>query len=217
MNPALQALLQANPLIWQGREATTARRGLPTGFAELDEALPGGGWPHGTVVELESPTRGVGELSILLPLMRHLSKASWIIWIAPPHIPYAPALAQQGIDLRRLLVLGTRLSERDLLWSMERVLRSTACGMALAWPGALHHRAVRRVQLAAQAGGSLAFLLRPLDAGPSPAALRLRLTPRERGLKVDVLKARGAPRRTGILLSPSPLDFRPPDPPSAGT
>ena len=217
MNPALQTLLQGNPLIWQGREATTVRRGLPTGFAELDGSLPGGGWPSGVVVELESPTRGVGELRILLPLMRRLSKESWIVWIAPPHIPYAPALSQQGVNLRRLLVLGPRLSERELLWSMERVLRSAACGMTLAWPGGLRPQAVRRLQLAAQAGGSLAFLLRPTHAPPSPAALRLRLTPRGSGLRVDILKARGAHRRTGIQLSPSHLDFRPPDPPSTGT
>jgi hypothetical protein len=68
----------------------------------------------------------------------------------------------------------------------------------------LDDRALRRLKLAAEEGGSLGVLFRPLRCArdPSPAALRLALEPcAGGGLDVVVLKGRGCtPGRVEGLL-----------------
>src|SRR5690242_410013 len=40
---------------------------ISSGFHELDEALPGGGWPTRNLTELLLPAEGLGEISLLGP------------------------------------------------------------------------------------------------------------------------------------------------------
>jgi hypothetical protein len=56
---------------------------------------------------------------------------------------------------------------------------------------------LRRLKLAAEEGGTPAFLLRPsrYRYETSPAALRLALTARDDGLDIEVLKSRSGPAR----------------------
>jgi len=180
------------------------RRGLheaaPSGFAELDASLPGGGWPVGAISELLLETMGIGELGLLLPALFRLAQAGrYIAWIAPPYLPYAPALAQAGIALKRVLVVQTR-GVQESLWATEQTLRCPAFGAVLSWPSGIVDKNVRRLQLAAEAGGTLGILYRPAEAARehSPAALRLRLAPTSAGLAVDIHKCRGG--RTGVRL-----------------
>ena len=52
---SLDLLLQ-HPGIWRGdRLAQAGVDALPTGFAELDKQLPGGGWPRGALTEIVGP------------------------------------------------------------------------------------------------------------------------------------------------------------------
>lgn len=174
---------------------------VPTGFAELDAALPGGGWPIGAITELMPEAQGIGELSLLMPALAHLSRAGrYLAWIAPPCLPYPPALVQHGLALERVLLVQAH-DARSVLWAAEQVLRCAAIGAVLAWPEALlDDRRVRRLQLAAEAGGSCGWLYRPPAAAQqsSPAALRLKLRSIEGGLHVDIHKARG--RRAHALV-----------------
>ena len=56
--------------VWQAsRFAHAGGTVLPTGFATLDAELPGGGWPAGALIELLADRPGIGELSLLLPLL----------------------------------------------------------------------------------------------------------------------------------------------------
>ncbi|MBX3682927.1 MAG: SOS cell division inhibitor SulA, partial [Thauera sp.] len=56
--------------VWHAsRLAGAAGAVLPTGFSALDAELPGGGWPAGALIELLADRPGVGELSLLLPLL----------------------------------------------------------------------------------------------------------------------------------------------------
>jgi hypothetical protein len=172
----------------------------PSGFAELDASLPGGGWPVGAIAELMSDTIGIGELSLLVPALSRLARAGrYIAWIAPPYLPYAPALAQRGLPLERVLLIRTR-SLQQSLWATEQALRCPAIGAVLGWPAYIVDKNVRRLQLAAEAGGSLGILYRPLECArePSPAALRLRLHAAPDGLAVEIQKSRGG--RTGLKL-----------------
>ena len=84
---------------------------LSSGFASLDAELPGNGWPLAMLTELIAREAGIGELRLMVPLMRQLTRERrTVLLLAPPHIPYAPALASFGVGdapaLRPWLRLG---------------------------------------------------------------------------------------------------------------
>lgn len=174
----------------------------PSGSAELDAVLPGGGWQSGTIVELICAHTGIGELSLLMPALAQITRAErYVALVAPPYIPFAPALSQQGIQLGRLLVIRAQKAE-DILWAFEQTLRCKSFGAVLAWPITVRDREIRRLQLAAEAGRSTGFIYRPADAAlqSSPAALRLRLQPGAGdALSVDIIKCRGG--RGGVSVN----------------
>ncbi|MFO1407282.1 MAG: translesion DNA synthesis-associated protein ImuA [Steroidobacteraceae bacterium] len=191
---ALDDLLR-HPGLWRAREQPGAAPGpatLPTGYAALDRALPGGGWPRQGLVEILADRCGVGELSLLVPALAALCDgggAGWLALVAPPYQPYAPALAARGIPLAHVLVVRAASAE----WAMEQALRSGACGAVVGWSASRDRAVLRRLQLAAETSSSLAVLFRASAsaADPSPAVLRLVLEPGARGLDVRVLKSRG--------------------------
>lgn len=173
---------------------------LPSGFAELDANLPGGGWPCGAIAELMSDAIGIGELGLLMPALAALARAGrYIAWIAPPYLPYAPALAQRGLLLERILLIRTQALQ-ETLWATEQALRCPAIGAVLSWPPYIADKNVRRLQLAAEAAGTVGFLYRPPEAAheSSPAALRLKLHANPDGIIVEIHKSRGG--RAGARL-----------------
>jgi cell division inhibitor SulA/protein ImuA len=211
VSEALERLLR-RPDIWRGGRGTAVPV-LPTGFAALDGALPGGGWPPG-LTEILPARQGIGELRLLLPALVGLSRAGhWVVWVCPPHVPYAPALAAHGVDLARVLVVCPP-READGLWAAEQVLRARACGVALVWPRSVAGVALRRLQLAAQEGGSRGVLFREPVAAlqPSPAGLRLLLEPVPGGTALRVLKCRGRAPAAPVVLALGPGAGGAPDP-----
>lgn len=189
---SLENLLQ-RAAIWRGGKVSSGKVGIPTGFNELDALFPGGGWPRGALTEFLTPGEGVGALSLVMPALARLSQEKrWIAWVAPPYIPYAPALATAGVDLSHVLMIRPRAAS-DGLWAVEQTLRSGTCAAVLAWPVAGDDRMLRRLQLAAEAGQSWGLLFRPerMALQSSPAALRLRVTRESQGVVVNVLKRRG--------------------------
>jgi cell division inhibitor SulA/protein ImuA len=193
MNNQLQTLLENNPRVWRAKDAGRYLvNGTPTGHPQLDATLPGGGWPTNAIMEMVTPQWGMGELHLLLPLMRTITQQKrWILWISPPYIPYAPALESAGIDMDFVIVIQSDNACKDDLWSIEKALQSKACALVLAWQNGLPSSAIRRLQLAAETGHSLGVLFRQRNDEHSPAALRLNLQPSDTGVHVDVLKARG--------------------------
>jgi cell division inhibitor SulA/protein ImuA len=201
--PNLAAQLQRHSGIWRGSElACTVCPGIASGFAALDAELPGGGWPRGALSEILPQHEGIGELRILGPALAELAaQGKFIAWIAPPYLPYAPALAAAGIALERIVIVKTT-KDSDSLWAAEQALRSAACGGVLAWPREIRFPQLRRLQLAAEDGRCLAVLFRPTAAArePSPAVLRIALATSAGGLALSILKRRGAPLSRPILL-----------------
>jgi cell division inhibitor SulA/protein ImuA len=118
------------------------------------------------------------------------------VWIAPPHAPYPPALAQAGLEPSRVLLVDAGRTQ-DRLWAMEQALHSRSCGAVLAWLDDADDRWLRRLKLAAEPGRALAVLFRPAArrTQSSPAALRLALEPLGDRLDVEIVKGRGGPRR----------------------
>lgn len=179
------------------------RRTESTGFAALDHVLPGGGWPVGALTELYPSAHGIGEFTLLLPLLSQLTqRGKRVALIAPPYIPYSQALAWHGVKLDKLVLLSPERAS-DALWAMEQTLASKSIALAVGWPQRAVERDLRRLQLAAETGEACAVLYRaPRDAAQnSPAALRVKLTPAVPGLRVDVFKARGG-RPAGLTLHP---------------
>ena len=178
--------------------------GLATGYSTLDDVLYQGGWPLGSTIELLSDGCGLGSMGLFLPAMERLSEQQrWQAFIAPPYTPYAPLLAARGIDTQQVLLVHPQNRE-DLLWSTEQALRSTTCSAVFSWLGAADYRygELRKLQLAAASGDTLAVLFRPGQAANNHAPAGLRLQMREYR-KVHILKQRGGNQYLDVALPPS--------------
>jgi protein ImuA len=207
--------LHAKLAIWKaGQVPSHTNSGLPTGFAELDTALRQNGWPQGALTELLMDGTGIGELSLLLPVLAPLTATQGVLLIAPPFVPYAPALAQAGVNLERLLVLPPSPS-REGLAAAEQALRSGTCGAALIWEDGLSglpaqglpYLTLKRLHLAAERGNAMAVLYRAQRHArqPSPAALRIRLTQSDQRLQLHLFKQHGTLGEQSVSLMPWPL------------
>jgi hypothetical protein len=207
------ATLSKLPGVWRGGELEhAAQPSVATGHAALDRELPGGGWPTGTLSEVLHDGVGLGEVTFLAGALARASQGDRMIaWVGPPHLPYAPSLAQSGLALERCLVVRPRDRE-DALWAAEQTLRSGAFGAVLLWLGESNEYALlRRLQMAAQAGRAMAVLFRSTAAErlSTPAHLRVVLERNQGVLKVRIPKRRGPPLVAPISLaighrSPSP-------------
>lgn len=192
-----------HPRIWQaGRAAARDGQMVSSGWSKLDKAL-NGGWPLAQLTELMVDAQGMGEFALLLPALRRLVSreraglsGGWVMLVAVPHIPYAPALVRAGLDPARLLLVRSR-QETDTLWAMEQVLRARAVAAVLGWSQSRDGRALRRLQLAAETSGAWVVMFRPADArsSRSPAPLRIHvLCPQDtKRLRLSVFKRRGGP------------------------
>jgi len=200
-NSELARLLE-HPAIWRGTSVARAEV-LSSGFAALDERLPGGGWPRSGLIEILVSRLGVGELTLLLPLLAALTsgpQARSCVWVAPPFEPFAPALAAHGVALERVLVVRVPAAQKRLrggaLWAFEQALGSGACDLVMAWAKRPRGKEVRRLQLSAERGRTLGVLFRPSQAAAesSHAALRMTVEPSAYGVRVNLLKSKGGVR-----------------------
>jgi protein ImuA len=191
--------------VWRGTAASVARAVIPTGFPELDHYLPGGGWPLGALTEVLVDGYGIGELTLLMPALAALTRVDptkpqkWVAWIAPPFVPYAPALQQYGVDIDRLLMIHPTAGHKSRLWAIEQVVRSGSSAGVLAWVAAADDVILRRLQLAAEDQGCWTLLFRPARAHQqrSPAALRISVSQAEAATRIHIIKCRGG--RPGVV------------------
>jgi hypothetical protein len=216
----LEAVLN-HPAIWRGNGcARVAIPSIPSTFPELDAALPGGGWPAAALTEIYAERAGIGEMQLFMPAAAHITGTGhWIVLIAPPYIPYAPALAAYGIKLSRLILVHASSAE-ERFWAGEQALRSHGCGAVLAWIDRAPERALKRLQLAAEGSSAAALLFRSARSIPAtPAALRLHVGRSQSRTVVRIIKRRGSALPAPIVLdlqAPSskpdgprrPADFR---------
>ncbi len=187
---------------------TPAMQVYPTGDAALDAQLPGGGWPVGAMTEILQAAGVHSEWRLLLPALMATKQA--VLLVGPPHLPFAPALAAQGLTVQRLLSVSTTLASQRL-WATEQALRCAEVDAVLLWlpPGvkdAVRTDQLRRLQIAAAEHQKLLFVMRPdsVQDEASPAVLRVwvgpKLSSQEDGLEVQVRKRRGPPMATPLAL-----------------
>src|SRR5437868_167822 len=203
--PSLENVLQQHP-VWRGQGLARVSERISSGYEELDACLPGGGWPAGALTEVLGDREGVGELQLVLPALAALTtRGKRVAWLAPPHLPYAPALAAAGIDLAHLIVVRAP-GRRDALWAAEQVLRAGSCHALLAWLPNARYEELRRLAVAAESSHACALLFRPraASAESSPAALRLAFEPSTEGLAVRLIKRRGAALEAPLLIPIQP-------------
>ena len=67
------------------------RRGVSSGWHELDGELPAGGWPRGELSEILSPRPATLEWRLLGPALRGVAAAGGsVLLVGPPQPPYLP-------------------------------------------------------------------------------------------------------------------------------
>ncbi len=195
---ALAALLQ-QPGLWRGRDAARHDT-FPTGFAALDERLPGAGWPQRGLIEVLTPGNGHGELALWMPLVARLTQltmARWCAVIAPPFNLHAPAWQARGVRLERLLIARTE----SPAWALEQSLRSGACALVFGWLTRASMRELQRLKLAAEKGAALGVIFRPLAAAQAHSTATLRLTLRQHQGRVQLHWFKG------LGLAPGSVDL----------
>ena len=198
--------------VWRGDQMGAARSATTaSGFQALDRELPNGGWPASVLIELLLEQPGVGELRLLAPTLSRITKAGkTVILLAPPHLPFAAALAELDLDLEKVILIEAD-KPTDRIWAVEQALKSASFGARLCWLPQARADHLRRLQLAAAGGEGLSFVFRPLaeQNQSSPAPLRIVCQPAPAGrLSVEIIKRRGPVHLQPIMLPlsvPHPL------------
>jgi protein ImuA len=174
---------------------------VSSGVAELDALLPRGGFKSGTITEWLSPHRGCGASTQTLCLAAQSVRAGQVLAIVDfAGDFYPPSAAALGVDLRKTVVIRPS-SKTDGFWALEQLLRSPTIGAV--WSnldriGNRHSKSssgqspsraamssnnattdnqlFRRLQLAAESGECVSFLMRPMSARHEPSWADLRLS-----------------------------------------
>lgn len=207
-SPLLLADLPAD--VWHAHALAAApARVLSTGDATLNAQLPGGGWPVGALTEILQPPGVHNEWRLLLPALAGSGQGP-VVLVGAPQVPFAPALAAQGLPMGRLVRVTAQMAAQRL-WATEQALRCTEVDAVLAWLPQARADQLRRLQMAAADHTKLLWVLRVEQAQheSSPAVLRLWVAPCTHGphddaLAVHVLKRRGPPLEQPVLLQARP-------------
>ena len=153
---------------------------VSSGFAALDELLPGGGFHRGTLVEWLAAGDGSGAASLALLAAREACLSTLLDNFGPLVVLdrsgefYPPAAVRLGIEPQALIVVRVT-SEADHVWALDQVLRCPAVAAVVAWPERLEAKTFRRLQLAAEQGGTLGLLVRPEQVRHEPSWAEVRL------------------------------------------
>ena len=154
-----------------------AKTAVPSGCEALDALLPWNGLPQGGLHIVQGkPGDGAvfGFSGVLAGRLR--TESGFIAWIRRSidsqenGAPYGPGLDPLGVSTRHLFVINVRRTT-DLLWSMEEALRCSDLAVVVGEGATPNLTATRRLQLAAETGGTTALLIIPPGAMPNATAL----------------------------------------------
>ncbi len=205
--PELAALCH----VWRAGElGSAALQTVDTGYAGLNQVLPGGGWPQGALIEVLQPQAGLHEWGLLAPALaaRQLdAPRQLMVLLGAPCLPFGPALGARQLDMQRLLAVQAQ--GPALLWATREALQCADVGSVLAWLPDARSAHLRRLQMAAHAHNKLLFVFRPLrarlESSPAPLRLLLEGAAGEAGnVLVHLLKRRGPPLAMPVLLATRP-------------
>jgi len=194
------------------RAGSDLRQGRPgaANAPDLNGGCGGGGGraplrPDRPLATFASQAAALGFAMALLA--RLLAGQGHAVWIGPRDDLFAPGLAALGLAPERLILVRARARDAGL-WALEEALRTPGLAAALAEVDQLTLTQSRRLQLAAEAKGVTAFLLRPRRAAATPGAAttrwRIAAAPSQAGgrdlgpprWRVELMRCRGG--RTGV-------------------
>ena len=163
---------------------TSSERTFTTGIELIDSLAPGSAFVRGAVHELltekrhgqprffaatlaSAASRGMGVSPMhSINEKRHrdtgilpVRESQPIIWCDPKGELYPPALLELGIHLKNVYILHPQ-SIADENWAIAECLRCKGVGVVIAAPQRIDRIEARRLQLAAETGGTVAILLR---------------------------------------------------------
>ncbi len=142
---------------------------LSTGASALDALLPRGGLRRGSLTEWLGAGMGGGAQSLALLAAREACReGKSLVVVDRQRRFYPPAAAAWGIDLARLIV-DHPANDADELWACDQALRCRGVAAVWAKREQLDPRDFRRLQLAAEDGGTLGLLIRSAQARGEPS------------------------------------------------
>jgi hypothetical protein len=206
----------------EAAERARARLAISLGIPALDDCFPNGGLAAGSLVEIFSAAAGGGAWTLaFVAAQRACGEHKALVVTDARGCFYPPAAVKLGVALERCVVVRPTTS-RDAAAALRQALGCSAVGAAVGWFDALGPSECRRLQLAAEKGGGVGLLLRPLAArqAPSFAALRLLVKPWEqrgrssfsaaanelrplfstRRIRVEVVRVHGAKSGQSLIL-----------------
>jgi protein ImuA len=156
----------------------SADSGVSLGDAAIDQALPWGGLRRGGLHEVVGGNGDGAAFGFAAALLQRLSGEQprrMVLWCRcrrdgqETGLPYGPGLKRFGLEPKHMILVETR-RPAEVLWAMEEGLRCRGLAAVLGEGVSPDLTASRRLQLAAEAGGTTALLL-PRDASGVSAAL----------------------------------------------
>lgn len=180
------------------------REVISSGCLQLDEQLVRSGLAQGTLLESLGVGDGAGAAFLALTAAKNaLSGGGALVIVDGRQAFYPPAAVQLGLAAERMILVRPS-THREALWAYEQALRSPGVSAVLGWPETLTPLAFRRLQLAAEEGGTWGLLVRSAAAQQEPSWAEVRWlvspAPSEAGrrrFQINVL--RGQSRKGGPL------------------
>lgn len=168
---------------------------VSSSFSNMDAWLPQAGIVLGSFVEILQESHGVGSYSLALRLARATkdSKPTWAV--LDTEATFNPSVAKEhGWNTQKLILV--RAAPEDGGWCFAQLLRSKDLGACFWSSSSMDNMVFRRLQLAAERGGGLAFVIRPIAALRKPCwgSLRLHVVScNANKIRLRLLHARGQP------------------------
>ncbi len=147
----------------------------------LDRLLSERGFRRGSLVEWQSEGEGSGSVMLALATAAHiLQRGGAFVVIDCTQNFYPPAAACLGVPLERTIIVRCR-DQLAGLWAWEQSLRCNAVAVTFGRIEEMNDRLAHRLQLAAETGRGLGFMLRSAArramAAWAPVRLRVRGLP----------------------------------------
>ncbi len=188
---------------WERSTAPGPAVTTPSGIPELDELLPGCGWPGTGLVEIIIPDDHADAITLVLPLLARLGEQDrWMGMVAPPCLPRSRILQDSRINPLRLQQVNPHIGRSDM-WTMEYMLQDGNYSVVLGWPSCDTELVSRRLANAAVAGDSLGILFRyeKFSRNTPGVGLRLKLEVNETGKLLYRLNSRGERSSDAVVIT----------------
>jgi len=171
-----ERIAHAAALLRQGpRERLEGRARTCTGAIEIDDVLPWGGLPSG-LHEIAAAHGDAAGVAFAVKLIGQ--RPGPVLWCRSRRTaletgdPYGPGIVGLGLSPDRLILVEAA-KPAELLWAMEEGVRTKGLAAVVADGVMPNLTASRRLQLAAEAGGGLVFMLATgRQSAPSTALTR---------------------------------------------